>query len=339
MAAIANTLSAIHSSEYNAPHIERKEYRIPEPASQIAGRLTFRHLRLVVAIERERSLVRAAQGLFMSQSAVTKALQEIEALTGVALFDRTNRGVVPTRFGAALAENARLILAQLGRAASELTDLRDGNDGRVAVGTLLAASAGLLPATIATLHKERPGLTFRVTEATDDVLMPALRSGELDLVIGRLPEFREKADLVQEHLIDDHARLVVRPGHPLAVAGEPTLAGTLRFGWILPHEQTVLRHQLLRAFNDAGLLPPQPVVESVSLLTTRALLHDTDLIGIWPAQVARIEAHAGHVAMLPIELSATRRPIGITSRRNDRLPAAAMLFVECLRRMAREQDH
>lgn len=296
-------------------------------------------MRLIVAIERERSLVRAAQSLFMSQSAVTKALQEVEALTGVALFERTNRGVVPTGLGYTMAESARLILAQLGRAANELADLRDGNSGRVAIGTLLAASAGLLPATIATLHRERPGLIFRVVEATDDVLMPALRSGELDMVIGRLPEFRERSDLMQEHLIDDHARLVVRPGHPLAVAPGPMLADTLRFGWVLPHEQTVLRHQLLKVFNEAGLLPPQPVVEAVSLLTTRALLHDTDLIGIWPAQVARNEAQAGHVAMLPIDLAATRRPIGITTRRHDRLPAAATLFVECLRRTALERRH
>ncbi|MCC7320430.1 MAG: LysR family transcriptional regulator [Rubellimicrobium sp.] len=303
-------------------------------ASQIAQRLTFRHLRLVVAVDRGHSLVRAAQALNMSQSAVTKALQEVESLVGAELFTRTNRGVVTAPMGAALAENARLLLAQLGRTAHDLADLRDGSGGRVAVGTLLAASADVLPRAIATLHRERPGVSFRVLEATDDVLLPALRSGELDLTIGRLPEFRERADLSQEYLIDDHACLLVRPGHPLLGTGAPTLADTTGYGWVLPHEQTLLRHQFQRAFSDAGLAPPRPVVESVSLLTVRALIEDTDLIGILPVQVARTEAAAGHVAILPVDLPATRRPIGITMRRGDRLSAAAALFVDCLRRTA-----
>lgn len=61
---------------------------------QAAHRLIIRHLRLVVAILAEGNLLRAATGLNMTQSAVTKALQDAEAQMGVLLFKRTNRGVV-----------------------------------------------------------------------------------------------------------------------------------------------------------------------------------------------------------------------------------------------------
>ncbi len=307
-------------------------------ASQIAGRLTLRHLRLVSAVNLEGSLVRAAARLNMSQSAVTKALQEVEALLDVTLFERTNRGTIPTHSGAALAANARMILAQVNRASHELTDLRDGNSGHVSIGTLLAASVSLLPTTIARLRRDRPKLTFRVVEATDDVLMAALRSGELDLVIGRLPEFPDTAWLKQEHLIADFACIVTRPDHPLLLRERVGLADTVPFGWVMPHEQTILRRQIDRAFVEAGLVAPVPVIDAVSLLTTRSLLHDTDLVGVWPVQLARIEERAGNVAVVPIELATTRRSVGFTLRRDDRPTPAAEHFIECLRQTARDPE-
>ena len=60
------------------------------------SRMTLRNLHLIDAIKREGSLLRAAQALNMSQSAVTKALQEIEASVGGDLFHCTNRGVMAT---------------------------------------------------------------------------------------------------------------------------------------------------------------------------------------------------------------------------------------------------
>lgn len=142
----------------------------------LASRLKIRHLRMVVAIVDEGNLVGAAKRLNMTQSAVTKALQELEALTGSKLFDRTNRGVVATIFGETLAEHARFIITQLTHAEEHLADLRDGTGGRIAIGTLLSASAELLPGAIARLRRERPRIVIRIVEGTGDVLVPALRS-------------------------------------------------------------------------------------------------------------------------------------------------------------------
>ena len=307
------------------------------PMSPIVHRLTVRHLRLVVAIHTEGSLLRASSSLNMTQSAVTKALQDAEAQTGVTLFDRTNRGVVPTMFGDSLAAHARLIIAQIDRAEQELTNLRDGTAGQVIIGTLLAGSAGLLPEAIARLRRDRPNLVVRVEEATNDLLMPALRSGELDLVIGRLPEFRDRADLKQEYLMDDFAQIVTRHDHPLAGQKDVRLADLLANDWILPGPATTLRRQVDKAFRDEGLGPPAQVVESVSFLTTRGLLLQTDYLAVWPTQVARLEGKTGGIATLPIPLPTTRRPIGITTRAHDLMSPAATMLVHCLREVAEGQ--
>ncbi len=298
--------------------------------SAIANRLTLRHLRLVRAIHAEGNLLRAAHALNMTQSAVTKGLQDAEALVGATLFDRTNRGVVPTMFGTSLAAHARLILAQVDNAADELSSLRDGTAGRVAVGTLLAGSAGLLPDAVARLHLDRPNLVLSVQEGTNDVLMPALRSGELDLVIGRLPEFRDRTDLKQDFLVSDHASVVLRQDHPLAGRRGLRLADLLHCDWILPRQQTTMRRQIEAAFRDDGLEPPPHAVETVSFLTTRALLLQTDYLAVWPAQVARLETQGHGIAMLDVALPSTTRPIGVTTRANDRLSPAARLLIAYL---------
>ncbi len=302
----------------------------------VAQRLTVRHLRLVVAIVAEGNLLRAANALNMTQSAVTKALQDAEAQMGVLLFERTNRGVVATNFGANLAAHARLILAQIGKAEQEMADLRDGSEGEVAIGTLLAGSAGLLPEAIARLRQDRPNLVIRVEEATNNLLMPALRSGELDLVLGRLPEFRDREGLRQEHLMTDYAQIVVRRDHPLAGRSGLGLSDLLDQDWILPGPSTTLRRQIDKAFRDENLEPPAHAVETVSFLTTRRLLQLTNYLAVWPVQLARLEIMEGTIVALDVPLKTTVRPVGISTRIDDLMSPAAVRLVTCLRQVASE---
>ncbi len=72
--------------------------------------LSLRHLTLLDAIAREGSLLGASQSVGLTQSAVTKAVQEAEATLGARLFDRTNRGVRPTQAGEVLVAHARLVI-------------------------------------------------------------------------------------------------------------------------------------------------------------------------------------------------------------------------------------
>lgn len=303
-------------------------------AKPLTTHLTLRHLRMVVAIVEEGNLVRAAKRLNMTQSAVTKALQEIEALTRAHLFDRTNRGVIPTLFGTTLVDHARLVLAQLLHAEEHLADLRDGRGGRVAIGTLLAASAELLPRAIAQLRKERPKLVVKVVEGMDDVLIPALKGGELDLVIGRLSERRETLSLRQEVLTQDFACVVARRDHPLTRRKTISLAELTKWEWILPPPETNMRRQIDITFMEDGIDPPVHAVDSVSLLTNRQLLLTADYLGVFPAQVARQEAALGGIVILPVTLRATAGLIGITTRADMRLSPAAEVFLQTLRSVA-----
>lgn len=307
--------------------MSQKQSRIVE---RVLTRLKLKQLRLLIAVQRHGSILHAARELNLSQPAATKMIKDLETDFEVQLFTRTNRGVVPTVFGDSLIRHGKLVFAQITHAAQELDDLAEGTAGRVVVGTLLAASARLLPMAIDAILQTRPDLVIKVVEGTNEVLMPALRSGELDLVVGRLPTHRHRSDLDQKKLYDEHIVAVVRREHPLADRNGVGLEDTAGFGWILPPLETTLRRQLDQHFVGKPDLAPKRVVESVSYLTNRALVLSSDVISVVPSHVAVADIDSGAFVQLDWTVPVGAGPVGVSFRRNAGLSPAAQAFIQML---------
>jgi DNA-binding transcriptional LysR family regulator len=297
--------------------------------ARVIDRLKLKQLRLLIEVDRHRSILHAAREMNLSQPAATKMIKDMELDFDVLLFERTNRGVTPTDSGAALIRGARLIFSQVSGTAQEIEDLSGGRAGRVVVGTLLAASSRLLPMAIGRALAARPRLAIKVVEGTNEVLMPRLRAGELDLVVGRLPVQRHRSDLAQRRLFDDPVALVVRAGHPLTIQPAPTFEDLRGYGWILPPAETTLRRQIDQYFINQGQYVPAQVVESVSFLTNRALLRGSDMICALPAEVVAGGGAEGLVA-LPLSLPFGTGPVGASYRTATSLSPAASAFLEAL---------
>ncbi len=293
-------------------------------------RLKLRQLRLLVAVGTHGNIQNAARSLGISQPAATKMIQDLELDFEVKLFDRTNRGVGPTVFGETLIRHGKLIFAQISQAAQELDDLSEGNAGRVVVGTLLAASASLLPSAIEVLLTERPKVAIKVVEGTNEVLMPGLLSGEIDMVVGRLPSHRHRDKIRQEKLFDDRILAVVGPTHPLAGNAGVSFAQTKPFGWVLPPLETTLRRQVDHFFTGQQQYVPVVSIESVSYLTNRTLLQSRDLIGLMPAEVVAHDIENGHLVELDWTVPFGHGPIGVSLRADDDLSPAGRAFKAAL---------
>ena len=303
--------------------------------NRLEARLKLKQLRLLVRAGEQHNILRAAQLLNMAQPAATKIIRDLESALGVSLFDRSSRGVTPTLYGEVIIKHSKLILAQLRHASEEIMSIKEGTTGKVTVGTLLAAAPTLLPRSILKLKQERPNISFNVVEGTNDMLMPMLRVGDLDLVLGRLPEYREREGLAQEVLYYEPVSIVARRDHPLAARETLTLAELVNEEWILPPPQTSLRRQFDAGFRKAGLEPPVRAVESISILSNHTLLLESDMIGVMPYQV--VEAQHGLVR-LPINFKIAAGPVGITLRNNAELTPAAASFVDILRKVASEMN-
>lgn len=300
---------------------------------RVLTRLKFKQLRLLVAVGKHHNIQNAARELNVSQPAATKMIKELELDFEVLLFERTNRGVIPTVYGEALIRHGKLIFSQVSNAAQELEDLNEGSVGRVVVGSLLAAAPTLLPLAISQVLKDRPNVTIKVIEGTNEALMPALRSAEIDMVIGRLPVHRHRSEIVQEKLFDESILAVTGPDHPLAGKKGLTFEQLKPYGWILPTSETSLRRQVNRYFIAQDQYFPPSVIESVSYLTNRAVMQSQDLIGILPAHVPAQDIASGGLAAIDWQVPFGAGPVGVSYRMNSQLSPAGTVFLEALRQV------
>ena len=302
----------------------------------IARKFRLRHIELIAELYDSRSILKASRRLNLTQPTVTKALQDVEATLAVPLFKRSNRGLEPTAYGDIFVRHAKIVLAQLRHAAEEIESLRAGYSGKVTVGTLLAASASILPDAIALLKKDRPDVAISIVVGTYDVLLPSLLVGDLDMVLGRMPEQGRNRALVYEDFYAEPICLVVRRGHPLTRKRRLGLRELVNEAWLLPLPETTLRRQIERAFLDADAPSPRNVIESVSILTNRVLLRKSDCIGVMPYHVALDDVEHELLSILPVKLKSIESPVGAILRAPGQLAPAANALLACLRVAARD---
>lgn len=297
----------------------------------ITQKFRLRHVELIAEVYECGSILKAAKRLNLTQPAVTKTVKNVETVLNLSLFERTNRGLHPTVYGEIFARHAKIVLAQLRHAAEEMENMRAGYGGRVSVGTLLAASVSLLPEAVTALKRERPTVTVTVAEGTYDLLIPSLMAGDLDIIVGRLPESGRSSRLVYEEFYVEPICLVTRGSHPLARLPEVELQALVDEPWILPSPGTALRQQVEKAFVDARLPLPGNIIESVSILTNRALLRKSDCIGVLPYHVAQDDVEHGLLAILPASLKSMETAVGAITRASISVAPATAALLDCLR--------
>ena len=301
----------------------------------LVSRLKIKHMHLLVTVGEQNNIFRASQVLNMAQPAVTKTIRDLENALDLILFNRSSRGVTPTAYGAVLIKHAKLILAQVRHASEELVSLHEGVSGHINVGTLLAASPWLLPKSLATMKEERTNISVSVTEGTGTLLLPKLLVGEIDVVLGRLPEVQDEEEILSRPLYYEPVCLVVRSGHPLLAKKKLGLEDLVEQSWIMPSEGTVLRREIENAFHSAGLQVPHNTVESVSVLTNRTLLMETDMIASMPEQVLKVYEDVGLLSRLPVHLKADLGPVGYSVKAGRELTPAVEYFLEILTNTAK----
>src|SRR5690606_11237677 len=136
----------------------------PPSASHWANpaRLKTRHLMLLLHLDEQGSVLRAAEAARMTQPAASKLLAEMEGLLAVPLFDRHARGVQPTGYGQGRIRRARSAWLEIGRAQEEIAALRDGRMGQASIGAVVNPGTNLVPAAVAAIKREHPDILVRV---------------------------------------------------------------------------------------------------------------------------------------------------------------------------------
>lgn len=307
----------------------------PNPNWFLRARLKTRQLLLLIALDDERNIHRAAEVLCMTQPAASKQLKDLEDMLDVKLFERHPRGMEPTLYGETMIRHARMALTSLSAAHDDIVALKHGLSGQVEVGVIMTPAMGLLPRAIARVKEQAPRLRIGVHLESSKKLLELLHRGMLDFMIGRIME-EDGGELHYEELSVEPVCAVARLGHPLAQADNLKLADLADQSWILPPPGSVLRHRWELMFRRAALEPPANVVDTTALLLITALLQQTDSLHVMPVEVARYYASLKVLAILPIELPCHMDAFGIITREGHLMSPGARQLLHEVRLAARD---
>ncbi len=177
--------------------------------------MNLRQLEYFLAVAKARSMTLAAADLGVAQPTLTKSIQALEEELGVSLFRRQPRGVELTEPGASLLRHAETVNVQMRDAVREIESLRGGTSGTVAIGAGPAWLRRHLPLAVARTLNRNPAMRVRVEGGFDDILLRALRRGEVDFVVAELPTPETARDLSLTPLTSDSLGVACRRAHPL----------------------------------------------------------------------------------------------------------------------------
>jgi len=303
---------------------------VPRSLDHIARRITLRELRLLLAVARSGSILKAASEVGLTQPALSKCVADLEETLAVRLFDRTNRGVIATPHGEVLLRRAASIFEELRDAVSEIDALDDGTRGAVRVGGTPTACAGVLPRAINFFLEQRPNFKFEVSELALERLASEVLMRSLDFGIGRIPEGHD--DLSFDKLFDDRLFIVAGAFHPLVKRRALTLSDAVQYPWVLPRADGTMASQIRNVLQQQGLEPLPWTVTAMSVVARYELIATNRLLSVMYGSVLRLGTAPSHVCVLPINLPISV-PIGVIRHRSRTLGAGALVFMDATRKI------
>jgi DNA-binding transcriptional LysR family regulator len=300
--------------------------------THLVGRLRFRHLALLVALDDHRNLRRAADAIHLAQPSATKLVHDLEQVFGFPIFERLPRGMEPTEVGKEVLTFARRTLADLDRFTLDLDSKRKGGYGQLVIGAIMGAAPDVVAKAVSDIKRRRPLLAVKLLGETSDEILSLLIQRRIDLAVGRFSNPLQHNSIDYQDLGTEPLCIVARKDHPLSRARKLTLKDLEHSAWILQPLTSPARQILEQEFGQAGMMTPENLVECTSIFATLQLLQKGDAITLLPESVVRDHLQAGLLVKLALDVGKSLPGFGILTRRGEATGSAAAEFIESLRK-------
>jgi DNA-binding transcriptional LysR family regulator len=285
--------------------------------------------RFVIAVDQFRNFHLAAKALGLTQSTLSRRIQELEDDLGVRLFNRS-RGLEPTEYGRLVISRAGGIVADVQGLKQTLNQMRGLEKGKlsIAVGALVAQS--WVGDAVARVVGRYPRLDVQVSQREWWELTTALREREADIAVGQLNEAGREPDVMFEPLPRRQGVFCCRDGHPLAKRKKVSLDEMCAFPLAAPRLAASLAAVLPTGSQfgeiEGNLRYFVPRICVSSFHTALRIVAQTDAIGITFSSFIGREVEEGSLVVLPFKPSWAVSDYGIISLRGRTLPPSAAAF-------------
>jgi DNA-binding transcriptional LysR family regulator len=306
-------------------------------------RVNLRHLEHLVLLADELHFARAAERASLSQSAFSRSIAAFEESVGLRLFDRGPRFVAPTADGKLVVAHARRLLSSSADLTRELSLLRTGHLGEVAVGAGPFAAITLMARALAQLKRLHPSASVRLEVKNTLGLLQDLQDGKLDFFVADTRDLPPSEEWSIYPLGTFTGGLFCRAGHPLASKKSLTFADLRSEYFASVHLPAAVKLRLVQllGIGDERSSPFALECENSSVLREYVLRSDVILLA--PADAGRLEIGTGGMVALKVKglekLSEKAPLFSVVAivRMKDRTPTTATrALLDLVRREAQD---
>lgn len=153
--------------------------------------MDFRQLQYITTVAEYQNITKAADALFISQSALSHYIQKAEQELGIVLFDRSTSPITLTLAGQHYVETARRILLENEQLMKVFRDITHHMTGKLRIGTSRDRASYTIPRLLPDFARQYPGIEVEVVTESGYQLTEALRAGKIDLVL--LPVYKSES--------------------------------------------------------------------------------------------------------------------------------------------------
>ena len=291
-------------------------------------RIKFRHLEAFSAIARARSFKIAATQLNLTQPAISKTLKDLEDILGLKVMERSRAGVSLTPQGEVFLQFAEQSTAALRQGLSRIQG-SGGAAEQLKLGALPSVASSLLPEAVLEFTTQSPDTLVEIHEGPHADLTARLRSGGLDLVVGRLGKPDTMVGLSFQQLYSENVVVVARPDSRAVSIRDPAELAAFRV--LYPPKDSAIRPLVARLLIAKGVPLFRERIETASPAFGRAVtLADPRTVWIISQGVVADDLAAGRLIALKIDLASTQGAVGIMSRAEEVPSVATRTFAKLL---------
>src|ERR1700733_629876 len=305
------------------------------PRKPLISRLRLSQLELLAAMDRTDTLSAAAREANLAQPAASRLLRELASNLRVVLFERVGRTLQPTAAGRALIRRAVGLLAELDRTQDEVEAIHGGLIGTVRLGAGVSSCYVVVPTALKLLMEQSSEIAVSIREGAMDELLGRLRTGQIDLVVGRFGREQDLSDIQTEDLYRPNVVAVCGVKHPLASRRSLDWDQLYEQPWIFPEAGTAMRSAIESQFRKNRRRPTKALVESSSIQANVALLNSSRLVWVLSSDVATYFARLGALHVLKVEQLPAPGAFVLARLSDRRLSPAAAKLADCLRSAGR----
>lgn len=269
----------------------------------------------------------AADRLYVSQPAVSKAIKKLEDLSGCTLFVRSSKGVSLTTEGEILYDYVKNGFEYLQSGEQVLKKIRDRGEGLIKVGISNTLCKYIFIPHLEEFHRSYPGIRINIINRTSPETLGLLEQGMIDFAITSIPRERDRFACYDLLSIEDI--FVAGEQYP-ELAGPQPLQSLARYPLMMLEKNNVTRSYIDAFFADNGVvLQPEIEISSLDFLIDFARIGLG--VGLVIKNFVKDELQQGLLRQIQVTPVIPPRKVGIVMLKNMPLSIAAQTFIESIR--------